>query len=70
MAYVFMSKCDFLQLFVVHSNEDTRAYAVGSYEVTLVPCEVIVTLTGSFGGWFGFSPFNGMFLSLSVIFAN
>ena len=27
-------------------------------------------LTGSFGGWFGFSPFNDMFLSLSVIFAN
>ena len=26
--------------------------------------------TGSFGGWFGFSPFNGLFSSLSVIFAN
>ena len=27
-------------------------------------------LTGSFGDWFVFSPFNGLFLSLSVIFAN
>ena len=24
--------------------------------------------TGSFGGWFGFPPFNGLFLSLSVDF--
>ena len=38
--------------------------------VTLVPCEVFVPLTGSFGGWFGFSPFNGLFSSLSVIFVN
>ena len=26
--------------------------------------------TGSFGGWFGFSAFNGVFSSLSVIFIN
>ena len=39
-------------------------------QVTFVPCEVFVPLTGSVGGWFGFSPFNGMFLTISVIFAN
>ena len=39
-------------------------------QVTLVPFEVSVPPTGSLGGWFGFSPFNGLFLSLSVIFAN
>ena len=37
-------------------------------KVTLVPCEVFVPPTGSFGGWFGFSPFNDLFLSLSVDF--
>ena len=39
-------------------------------QVTLVPYEVFVPRTGSFGGWFGFSPFNGVFLSLRVYFAN
>ena len=39
-------------------------------QVTLVSCEVFVPLTGSFEGRFGFFPFNGLFLSLSVIFAN
>ena len=39
-------------------------------QATWVPCEVFVPPTGSFGGRFGFSLFNGMFLSLSVIFAN
>ena len=31
---------------------------------------VFVPPTGSFGGWFGFSPFNGLISSLSVILAN
>ena len=39
-------------------------------QVTLVPCEVFVPPTGSFGGWFVFSPFYDMFLTPSVIFAN
>ena len=39
-------------------------------QVTLVLCEVLVPPTGSFGGGFGFSPLNGLFSSLSVIFAN
>ena len=32
-------------------------------QLTLVPCEVFVPSTRSFGGWFGISPFNGLFLS-------
>ena len=39
-------------------------------QVTLVPRKVFMPPTGSFGGWFEFSPFNGLFLSLSVILAN
>ena len=32
-------------------------------QVTLVPYEVFVPPTGSFGGWFGFSPFHDLFIT-------
>ena len=66
----------FLSLSVIFSNY-RRTLKPGDpglrgqfLQVALVLCEVFVPPTGSFGGWFGFSPFNGLFLSLSVIFAN
>ena len=61
--HVFKSKCLFLQIIVIFSNPGDPRLRGQFLQVTLVPCEVFVPLTGSFGGWFGFSPFNGMFLS-------
>ena len=60
---------DILNIIVIFSKGETRRLCSQFQQVTLVPCEVYVPLTGSFGGWFGFSPFKGFFLKIkSMIF--